>query len=319
MLTTNFSRLLDSWSLPIMILDRDLRFVYANPPYLQSVHKTLDEVKGLYVFEVFEDVPERTDPILEKFRRTLDGEVTRLDEQPFSMSLEDGSREDFVWQATQDPIRDEDGKIVGLIQRAEDITERYELEQRNKAIGYELSHRVKNIMAMVSSVARITGRNAKDVQSFVQSFTARVNAMSRTNDLLSNSDWRGLDIGTIVEDELSPFKGTTPPYTVSGPKVRLSIDATKDLSMVCHELATNAVKYGALSHPGGHLYVDWTLDGETLHISWREKCAQTISVSDNVGFGTRLFDMLPYATVERDFTTTGLHLTITMDGENLFA
>ncbi|WP_298916063.1 HWE histidine kinase domain-containing protein [uncultured Algimonas sp.] len=314
------TRLFDDWSLPVMMLDAELRFVYANKAYLKSVHRHYAELDGVYVFEAFPDSEERIGPILSCFRKTLSGAVTRLDAQPFRLELEDGTIQETVWRATQDPVRDKDGQVVGLIQRAQDITRQHDLEQRNKAIGYELSHRVKNIMAVVSSVARITGRNATNVEDFVQSFTARLNAMSRTNDLLALGDWRGLDVRTVFEDELSPFDETQDDaYTLSGPVVRLAIDATKDLSMVCHELATNATKYGCLKKPGGHLHVEWRRTGDSLSIDWRETCSHEIKPAGKVGFGTRLFDMLPYATVERNYTPAGLHLTIRMDGEKVFA
>jgi two-component sensor histidine kinase len=246
--------------------------------------------------------------------------VTQLEAQPFQLEVEDGSTREVFWQATQDPLRDGKGSIIGLIQRCQDITHQYQLEQRNKVIGRELSHRIKNSMAVISAVARITGRNASNISDYIQSFTARIAAMSRTNDLLLDSDWFGLDIQEIFKCELSPYvdKGD-PAYTLNGPPVRLSIDASRNFSMISHELATNAVKYGCLGKPGGHLYVQWTRTGDQIAITWQEHCAHSITPSDDVGFGTRLFDMLPSVTVTRDFTPTGLHLTITMDGENLFA
>jgi len=314
------THLFDGWSLPIMVLDRELCFTYANEAYLDAVHKTLADIRGLYVFDAFPDSQERIDVFHSKFLETLDGAVTKLDAQPFQVNLGDGTFEDRVWQTTQDPLRNANGEIIGLIQRCEDITQRHALETRMQAIGHELSHRVKNIMAVVSSVARITGRNYSNVSEFVENFTARLNAMSRTNDLLSQGDWNGLDIKTIFENELSPYLvDDAPSYTLNGPLIRLSNDASKDLSMVCHELATNAVKYGCLGKPGGTLTATWSRKDEQVTIHWQETCPDNITVSDRIGFGTRLFDMLPYATVERDFTPTGLHLTITMDGEKVFA
>lgn len=314
------TRLLDDSSLPVMILDMDLRFVYGNAAYLQAVHKTFEDLEGAFIFDAFPEEPERIASVSSLFLKALSGKTTQLDAQPFRLELEDGEITEVVWQATQDPLRDEDGNIIGLIQRAEDITKQYELEQRNRAIGYELSHRVKNIMAVVSSVARITGRNAANVDGFVRSFTARINAMSRTNDLLAESDWLGLNVEKIFQDELSPFDGSDEPdYTLNGPRVRLAIDAAKDLSMVCHELVTNAVKYGCLRKSGGHLTVAWARKANKLTIDWRETCSHEIEPPGDTGFGTRLFDMLPYATVERNFTPSGLQLTIVMDGEKVFA
>ncbi|MGB3454857.1 MAG: HWE histidine kinase domain-containing protein [Litorimonas sp.] len=313
-------RLLDGSSLPVMILDRDFRFRYCNAAYLAAVHSTEADLMGRYVFDAFPETPERIESVLEPWRRTLAGETTTLDALPFRVELQDGTVEERVWQATQDPVHNEAGAVIGLIQRTQDITERHRLAQRNEAITYELSHRVKNIIAVVSSIARITGRSAVDVQDFVKSFTARLNAMSRTNDLLVVGDWTGLDVRSIFEDELSPFEDDEDAsFTLSGDPVRLGLDASKDLSMVCHELATNAVKYGCFSAPGGRLDVTWTKTASGLEVRWTETCAVPIVPGTSTGFGTRLFDMLPYAKVERDFTPTGLHLTIRMDGEKLFA
>ena len=315
-----WKQLLDELSLPVMILDRDLRFRYFNQVYLKTVHRPEEDLLGQYVFDAFPETPERIESVMEPWRRTLQGEVTVLESLPFHVEMEDGSIEERVWQATQDPIRDDNGKVIGLMQRAQDITEQFRLEQRNKAISYELSHRVKNIMAVVSSVARITGRNASDVGAFVKSFTNRLNAMSRTNDLLAEQNWIGLDVRTILQNELSPFDKTdSPVYTLSGKQVLLAIGASKDLSMATHELVTNATKYGALGQAGGHLYLHWERDGDRLIIDWQEECPNPVTPSDVIGFGTQLFDMLPYANVTRNFTPKGLHLIIEMDGKEVFA
>lgn len=319
-LTPETTRLFDDFSLPIMMLDRDLRFVYVNAAYLETVHCEASELMGRYVFDAFPETPERIETVMEPWRRTLAGEITKLEALPFKIEMDDGSYEERVWEAVQEPLRGESGDIVGLIQRTQDITEQYRLQQRNEAIGHELSHRVKNIMAVVSSVARITGRNATDVKDFVSSFTSRISAMSRTNDLLSLGNWNGLDVEDIFRDELAPYiSEDVEAFTLQGPRTRLDIDASKDLSMVVHELATNASKYGCFGDSGGHLDVSWTKTADQLTILWRETCPHEIVAPTSTGFGTRLFDMLPYVSVERDFTPNGLHLTITMDGEKVFS
>ncbi|MGJ8558879.1 MAG: sensor histidine kinase [Litorimonas sp.] len=319
MLSIN-TQLLEGWSLPIMVLDTKLRFIFANDAYLQAVHRTYEDIEGAYIFDVFPDTAERIEPVLSKFQATVNGAVTQLEAQPFQLEVEDGSTKERIWQATQDPLRDAKGTIIGLIQRCQDITHQHQLEQRNEAIGHELSHRIKNSMAVINAVARITARNASNVSEFVKGFTARIDAMSRTNDLLLGNDWTGLDIRAIFKSELDPFEADGHAvYTLNGPNVRLTIDASKTLSMICHELATNALKYGCLKKSGGTLHVHWTRVDDRLIIKWQEHCVHNITASEEVGFGTRLFDMIPHVTVVRDFTPTGLHLTITMDGEMLFA
>lgn len=312
-------RLLDACSLPMMILDQDLKFLYGNPAYLKATHRELDDLTGHYIFDVFPDEPERVEPVREQFLKTIGGELTQLDAQPFQLEYEDGTVHQRVWQTTQDPIYDENGKVVGLLQRAEDITQQFELEQRNLAMSHELNHRVKNIMAVVMSIARITGRISTSVPSFVKSFTARLNAMSRTHDQLALNEWRGLAVQDIIEDELKPYtQNTDTAFSLKGPDVRLSVEATKDLSMLLHELTTNAAKYGCLSSDMGHLSIRWGVKDETLKLYWQELCDKEITPPKEAGFGTKLSDMLPYVEVERDYTPKGLHLVLTMEGETVF-
>ena len=318
------TRLFDDWSLPLMIVDRDQCFVYANAAYLRATHSTLDGLLGRNVFDVFPDTPERVDAVRSKFQHTLDtGETTVLDAQPFQLEMEDGTVSQRVWEAVQDPIRDADGTIVGMIQRAEDITRRVELTERNKAIGFELNHRVKNIMAVVMSVARITSRNATSVSEFTADFIERLTAIARTNDQLARDEWRGLTVRDVLDGALMPYREEqNRAYTLDGPNVRLSLDATKDLSMVVHELATNAAKYGCLGEEAGALSVTWKREGDTLTLTWDESCGRA-SVAPPAdakpGFGTRLIEMLPYINAEREFHQGGLTITITVEGKDAFA
>lgn len=303
-----------------MVLDTNLRFIFANEAYLKAVHRSYEDIEGAYVFDVFPDTQARIDPILSNFTATLKGTVTQQHGQPFQLKMEDASIQERIWQATQDPLRDAKGTIIGLIQRCQDITHQDQLEQRNTALSHELSHRVKSNMAVISAVARVTGRNASNVDDYVKSLNARIDSMGRTNDLMLDGNWLGLDMTEIFRNELShSYETGQAAYTLKGPSVRLTIDASKSLSMVCHELVTNSVKYGCLKEPGGHLTIHWTRNKDKLTIKWQESCSHNITRSNKVGFGTRLFDMLPSVTVVRDFTPTGLHLTIIMDGEMLFA
>ena len=325
-LSEETERLLSALSLPVMVLDTQQRFVFANAPYLDATHKTLDELLGQRVFDVFPDTPERMDAVGAKFAHTLaTGETTQLDAQPFKLQFEDGSWRDLVWQATQDAVRDASGAVVGLIQHPQDITRQVELQRRNNAIGIELNHRVKNIMAVVTSIARITSRGVDSVPEFTRSFIDRLSSISRTNESLARGEWRGLTVAEAFQSALQPYGEDGSVFTLSGPKVRLSLDATKDVAMVAHELATNAVKYGCLSDhqegEGSSLDIRWTMEDGVLRIHWTETCAHPIDIpaTPGRGFGTRLFEMLPYIDVAREFRPEGLALTITVEGEAAFA
>ena len=304
-----------------MILDRDLKFIYANQPYMKATHRTMEDLSGRYVFDVFPDEPDRVNTVKALFDETLNGVVTEMDAQPFQLELEDGTFRQMVWRATQDPLLDGDGGVVGLIQRAEDITKQFELEQRNKAISYELNHRVKNIMAVIASIARITGRRSTDVPSFVTSFTARLNSISRTHDQLADNNWVGLNIRTVLESELDAYlEDECAEITMDGPDRPLSVEATKDFSMVIHELATNGAKYGCFGKNGGHLHLEWTVKDETLCLIWDETCRSPISPPEEgrTGFGSSLIMLLPYVDVTRTYKPDGLRLELVMSGDNVF-
>lgn len=303
-----------------MILDRQLRYVYVNDAYLHATQQTDMSLIGKYVFDVFPDTPERTATVKKAFETALGGSVSVLDAQPFQLVQNDGSVRDVVWQAIHDPIYDEAGHVTHVIQRAEDITAQHKLEARNRAITYELNHRVKNIMSVVLAIARISGRKAKDLSSFMDSFTKRIEAMSRANDRLAHDNWQGLTVEDTLQVELSPYGlRTGVKYTLSGPTVKLSTDGAKDLSMVVHELLTNAIKYGCFSPRGGELHVSWYDVDDGLKVEWIETCDAKIDEPKGDGFGSRLFSLLPNVSIERDFRPKGVKLSVHIAAGEAFA
>ena len=312
--------LLDAISLPYMILDRDLRFTYANSAYLASVKRTREELIGEYVFDAFPETDERVANVKAHFDKTLMGESTSLDAQPFILEHPDGTEETRIWQAVQDPVRNAQGEVTHIVQYAEDITSRVDLESRNQAMTIEINHRVKNLMAVVTAIARISSRTAKDLPSFMTSFTNRIASMAAAHDRLAHDEWRGLTVRQTLTLELEPFaERTGANISYTGPKVKLSIAGTKDLAMVVHELLTNAIKYGCFTSQGGSLDVAWQKTEAGLNIDWIETSHCAVSEPGGKGFGSRLFDMLPHVSVTRDFTPTGLHLSIAIENGEAFA
>jgi two-component sensor histidine kinase len=164
---------------------------------------------------------------------------------------------------------------------------------RQEAMINELNHRVKNTLAMIQSLAR---------QSFAASdpgrlatFTDRLVALSRAHDLLTERTWLNADLTEIVDRTLSPY-GDRARY--SGPPLSLSPNASVTMSMVLHELATNAVKYGGLVNPTGMVEVIWSLDGDhSLTLIWRERGGPEVTPPERDGFGTRLIA----ASVQHEF------------------
>ncbi|MEO1552339.1 MAG: HWE histidine kinase domain-containing protein [Pseudomonadota bacterium] len=290
-----------------MILDTELKFVDANEAYCRAVQRQRSDLIGQYIFDVFPDTPERIEPVLQVFQKTLAGEATQLEAQPYKMERSDGTIEDRIWQISQFPIRCEKGLVEFLVQRAEDITEREELRRQRDLVSAELNHRVRNTLAVVQSIAEQTGMVSDDIETFLKSFSGRLAAMSRNFAALTDAHWRGLDFESILRTELEPIAGpVSDRIYYDGPKLTLTVRASKFTSMLAHELATNALKYGFLTDPAGRLTLRWWVEDDVLQGQWHESGLSGIEAPTTVGFGFQLFDLLANIDVQTSFESDGL-------------
>jgi PAS domain S-box-containing protein len=202
----------------------------------------------------------------------------------------------------------DDGRVVWLEERAEaqsgsdgnvkrvigvtlDITERKRSEERQSLLMAELNHRVKNTLATVQSIASQTLRGSTEPSQFVENFKARLQALSRAHSLLTRRHWEGADVTDVVQDQLA-IDGDLERIKLLGPRALLTSQSTVALSLVLHELGTNARKYGALAVPTGRLDVHWRI-GEpepVLHIEWAETGGPPVMEPQKRGFGTTLIE-----------------------------
>ena len=158
----------------------------------------------------------------------------------------------------------------------------------------EMKHRIKNSITRVLAIARQTAANAKDIGEFSESFSARLQAMAASQDMLTRSRWQKADLGELLRIELAQVFGKElPDGMLSGPKVLLSETMTQALGLTFHELATNALKYGEAGNSPDALKVEWRLrdQGDLLALSWRETSNVPVTPPEKPGFGTRLIDM----------------------------
>jgi len=112
----------------------------------------------------------------------LSGKSSVMDNLSYEIAMEDGTTAEKVWRISQDPVRNAEGDVTHILQRASDITDHVIKERQNAAVAREINHRAKNTMAVVTAIARITSRNSVDYESFLSSFTGRIDAMRRTHD-----------------------------------------------------------------------------------------------------------------------------------------
>jgi two-component sensor histidine kinase len=189
--------------------------------------------------------------------------------------FDDGSSRNLLGGAT--PLYGATGEVRGAVAVFIDITERKAAEARERLLSREVDHRAKNVMAIVQAVVQLT--KAEDIGAFRKAVIGRIASLARTHSLLASNRWDGAEMQKLVQDELAPYLNEqgddTGRILATGPVIRLSPSVAQSLALVIHELATNAVKYGALSLPGGHLAVDWRVDDrgdeQMVHFRWVER------------------------------------------------
>ncbi len=263
-------------------------------------------------------VNDRQCEILGRSREDLLGrtmqEVTHPDDLPGNMALftelaatgapfviekryvrPDGSH---VWVHNNVSVqREADGQFRYATAVVVDVTAAKLAEARQRLLINELNHRVKNTLATVQSLAAQAAR-ARDPAAGHAAFLDRLMALSRAHDVLTAEQWTGAELRELVRGALLPFGGEAlERFDLSGPKARLAPQEALALSLAFHELATNAVKHGSLSRPGGRVAVDWTVvdspggnGPRRLGLSWRERGGPPVSppAAGSQGFGSRL-------------------------------
>jgi two-component sensor histidine kinase/PAS domain-containing protein len=211
------------------------------------------------------------------------------------------------------------GKARRVLNVATDITDRKAAEAHQRFLLQELSHRSKNLLAIIQSIANQTLRNSKDPKDFQRRFNGRLQGLAASNDLLTRGDWRGSSLRELIEFQLASFIDlSSPRLEIRGPEVSLVADASQAIGLALHELATNAVKYGALSSSQGQLSVSWTVDpppGATgLKLEWRERGGPPVTDPKDRGFGhiviKKMIEQAVGGSVELDFAEEGLHWSL---------
>ena len=177
-------------------------------------------------------------------------------------------------------------RIIGT---ALDITERKQAEERQRLLMAELDHRVKNTLSNVSAVAHLSSHRAASVGSFVQALDGRIQAMSQAHALLARGAWAGTDLRELMTEVLTPFLTRAKDnIRIDGEAAWVLPELTQSLALTLHELATNALKHGALSSPTGHVLISWTIDRgspQQLHLAWREEAGPPVTQPTTQGFG----------------------------------
>jgi PAS domain S-box-containing protein len=203
----------------------------------------------------------------------------------------------FWADAFVSPVEDEDGHIAQHFISLVDLTRHKEEQAKASALIDELNHRVKNTLAIVQSIVAQVLRTGGEPAAMRNAVESRLNALSRSHDLLTAERWEGTDLRALIETALEPFV-TAPDQAariiLSGDPVSLSPKVMLALGTALHELATNAVKYGALSRPTGSVSITWQIAelpaGRRLLIKWLEAGGPPVKPRARKGFGSRVIE-----------------------------
>lgn len=181
--------------------------------------------------------------------------------------------------------------LVTLIVR--DITQRKSSETKLLLLMKEVNHRSRNLMAVLSSISAMTAARAKTVEEFNTKFSARMQSLLKSQEIITSDDWGNSDLQTLLKVQINTFcSGTGKRIDASGPTVYLEPKAVQNLGLAFHELATNSAKYGGLSKSGGHVEVRWrpiqTSNNKALVVVWREVGGPKVTPPSRRGFGSKL-------------------------------
>jgi PAS domain S-box-containing protein len=273
---------------PVMIWRSSLDKLcdWFNKPWLDFVGRTMEQEVG---FGWAEGVhPDDYDRCVAIYVGAFDLR------QPFSMEYRlrrhDG---EYRWLLDNGSPYQRDGDFAGYFGSCIDITEHKRIEQHQRLLIDELNHRVKNTLSVVQSVARQSFKADKEPIIALAAFEGRLQALARAHGLLTDESWETVPLTSLVGEAVAACCSDGDRISIAGPALRIAPHAAVSLGMALHELATNAVKYGALSNDTGRVTVEWQVassEPPVLCFSWREKGGPVVRPPAKRGFGTVMLE-----------------------------
>jgi two-component sensor histidine kinase len=186
------------------------------------------------------------------------------------------------------PRRNEAGEICLWYGATEDINERKAAEEHQRLLINELNHRVKNTLATVQAIAFQTLKGDIPLEEGRARFEARLLALSRAHNLLTDQNWQGASMERVVSDSTEYLAGDR--FAIGGESIWLAPRAALALALALHELSTNAAKYGSLSKEIGRVSISWCVNGDSLRVEWKERDGPPVVEPTRRGFGSRLIE-----------------------------
>jgi PAS domain S-box-containing protein len=197
---------------------------------------------------------------------------------------------EWRWFLSRDALfsSDGDGKPLLIVGSAADVSEQKKAEQHKELLAEEMRHRARNLVSIVQAIGRMSRpKNQPEANKYIDVFMGRLLTLLNTGGIVLSSAERRADLAEIARTTLTPFEMASNRIRVSGPSVWLLERTAANIALALHELATNAVKYGALSTEEGSVSLNWTFDGDTkkLSLEWAEADGPPVSAPNSEGFG----------------------------------
>jgi two-component system CheB/CheR fusion protein len=283
--TSDLKNFLESTQIPTVFLDNDLRVMNFTPAITQVLH-LVETDAGRPIAHIKARIP--IEELYDDVRRVLhtlascERELTTPDS---------GTR--YIVRIL--PYRSIDNFIAGVVITFIDVTAITRAEERQRLLLAELQHRVRNTLGVVRSIARRSADSSSTVEEYFAHLDGRLNAFARTQALVTRDPEGGVDLEYLVVEEVLAYNAREGDHLrVSGPPVRFQPKPAETFALAIHELATNALKYGALSQPSGRIEVSWRIDDAVdpsqLVFEWRERDGPKVTPPQRKGFGTELLE-----------------------------
>ncbi len=200
----------------------------------------------------------------------------------------DGKTVNLLAQAA--PILDHDGKAEIAIVALQDITGRKQAEAHQQLLINELSHRAKNLLAIIQSIAQQSFRGDDPTSAQLARFEGRLGALSAAHGILTQEKWEAVPLRRLICDTFTAVRLDDERLVMEGPDLMLPPKVSVSLAMAIHELATNATKYGSLTRDEGTVSIRWRNEDDRLRLTWKEYGGPHVSLPTKRGFGTRMIE-----------------------------
>lgn len=301
--------IVESVRTPLLVLDAKLRIQMASSAFESMFDIEIDESVGQMIYDVDAGV---FVPELRVLLEDMLPNHEKVDNFEVQLTTAAGVVKDLSMHARR--IEGDANRPAAILLTIEDITERKADVRHQELMIGELSHRVKNTLTVVQSIANQSRRGSSTLEQFTQAFDGRLHALATANDLVIAGSWKSVDLRHLVDRAVRPFAQSGQFVIVDGPPVDLRPNVSLTVAMVLHEFATNATKYGALSSKAGKVSITWRIERDdstpTFCFEWIESGGPAVIVPTKQGQGTRFIERsVTYelkGTITLDFATTGM-------------